>query len=109
MMLGLLVAAHILAAQDAKPGCDPTACSPGDTKVNEAQVITELRGTLQLLSNELGKGLLIPVGKDDQESLTIITEYLSRIDPEEKQYSGSPAQVVKQVQQRMTALRELEQ
>ena len=55
---------------------DKKACSPGDTKISEAKVLTELRQELANISSSLGYSEEINKGQDDDESLEIM---LSRI------------------------------
>ncbi len=56
-----------------KPGCNPSACKPGDTKKEEAQVITDLRADLVLLAEAWKTGTLesmdLTAGSSDVESL----------------------------------------
>lgn len=77
----------MLFAQEAKPDCQPKSCSvkdkkscsPGDTKKEEAKIITTLRADLQALKTRNNvKGNII-IGVDDDHSLEILKEEFIRI------------------------------
>ena len=59
---------------DAKPGCNPSACKPGNTKVAEAGILTDLRSELETIQmrweNEFGNlNIDLSAGLDDKKSL----------------------------------------
>ena len=72
-------------SQEAKKGCNPSACKPGNTKVEEALAITNLRDALVEIKKELQEKNLIQVsqiskGKNDTESLAIIIEEVNDLE-----------------------------
>ena len=63
-------------------GCQPSACKPGNTKMEEAAVISALRIKVIEVSSELsssGKTLEELTGQTEQESLQLITDELIRL------------------------------
>lgn len=91
-------------AQDAKKGCNPKACKPGNTKVEEAEVITNLRTKVIELSKlaqlrDINQEELI--GKNEEESLMLISievSYLaSLLNVTDYRVSGSGAVLVNQL------------
>ena len=66
-----------------KKGCNPSACKPGDTKVEAAAVITDLRNNLSTFKSHVSsQNLLISdtnvqVGGSETESLQIIAQEMN--------------------------------
>ena len=78
----IAIAAMGATAQDAKKGCNPKACKPGDTKVEEAEVITNLRTKVVKLSEQLrlnGIKKEALIGNSEEESLALISNEVSRM------------------------------
>ncbi|MGF1639066.1 MAG: hypothetical protein ACFCUU_18465 [Cyclobacteriaceae bacterium] len=74
------------------PGCEPSACGPSGTKVEESKAVSELRTKLQLQLQRLEKSSYIansefqkyeiPKGNNDDESLVIIMQTINAIKAE---------------------------
>ena len=112
ILIGLFAAfCHVSSAQEGKkkPDCnkpkescsikDKKACSPGDTKISEAKVLTEMRKQLSDLSNSFGYDEEIERGKNDDESLTILLTRINAILKEE----GLPELAMESSKSRMVA------
>ena len=72
-------------AQVEKKGCNPSACSPGNTKVDEAIIITKLRENIAstkegLKIKEISENPNIEIGKDEQSSLLIMSNEINKIE-----------------------------
>lgn len=73
-------------AQEGKPGCNPKSCKPGDTKVEEAAIITELRTEalkLKLLKSNQSiatSSVVIERGVTDEQSLLIISKVVNDVE-----------------------------
>ena len=98
-------------AQDVKKGCNPEACKPGNTKVEEASVITELRTKVIQLSEQVHPGATMQedlIGKDEEESLSLISKEVlllsGLLDHGEYKVSGSGAALVNQLSTHVDAL-----
>ena len=80
----LLFGAVQFANAQSKPGCDPKSCSPDNTKVEEAKVITDLRTRLQTSFSKLQATKLpfsnqsisynVPKGASDDESVMFLLQ-----------------------------------
>ena len=83
LFAALLIVAMSAIAQDvAKKGCEPKACKPGNTKVEEAAVITELRMKVVGLSEQVAfSGIKSQdlVGSTEDESLALISNEVKRL------------------------------
>ena len=100
----MAIAAMGVTAQDAKKGCNPKACKPGNTKVEEALVITNLRTKVLKLSEQVSAQEARQtdlIGKDEEESLDLISKEVSRLSGLLKQgdyqAAGSGATLVNQL------------
>lgn len=111
MKKGMLFAAIVIAAmgalaQDAaKKGCNPKACKPGNTKVEEAAVISELRNKVVALSEQVIFNPIKPVeltGNDEEHSLKLISNEIKRLSillqVPEQPLNGSGAKLISQLQ-----------
>ena len=72
-------------AQKNTKGCNPSACKPGNTKVEEALVITELRNSLVLIKQDLEGRIMIDdtsvlPGHDETHSLEIMTNEVNQLE-----------------------------
>lgn len=72
-------------AQGLKKGCNPASCSPDNTKIEEAAVVTDLRKAIaKKKSSLIKKGLMgnkkIAIGIDEEESLYILTQELNKLE-----------------------------
>ncbi len=83
LFVAIVIAAMGATAQDAaKKGCNPKACKPGNTKVEEAVVITDLRTKvveLSELSNSNETKLQDLTGNSEEESLKLISAEVKRL------------------------------
>jgi hypothetical protein len=79
----------VSAMGQSKPGCEPQSCGPGNTKVSEAKVITDLRNELQGVITLMSKSSVgfskavttfeIASGESDDESVLILSQTASFI------------------------------
>ena len=108
----IVIAAMGATAQDvAKKGCNPKACKPGNTKVEEAVVITELRNKVVTLSEKVVFDNVKHddlTGSNEDESLQLISEEVKRISGflqvTDDELNGSGAKLINQLQSRIEKL-----
>lgn len=106
LFAAIVIAAMGATAQDvAKKGCNPKACKPGNTKVEEAMVITELREKVVELSELVTSKGIKPqdlTGSSEEESLKLISSEVKRLsilfEIPEQDLNGSGAKLLSQLQ-----------
>ncbi len=106
---------------ESKPGCNPSACKPGNTKVAEAKILTELRSELVSIESDwdpsLGRlAVDFSPGGDDKESLNkmvLAAEQIKLIlnrnaneELEVKKYSDRPAKKAAELREELASIRE---
>lgn len=119
LLAAIVIVAVGANAQDAKKGCDPKSCSPGNTKVEEAFVITQLREDVVALKsgwNANNKAVQIgdqvTAGSSDEESLKILATEVRNLSvmmkAETTDLSGNGAELAKNLRAQVNYLKSLD-
>lgn len=110
-----LITAFFSYAQELKKSCDPSACGPNNTKVEEAAVISDLRNDITTTKSTFrNKGLIegkeiVTKGDSEEKSLEIMVEEINALElakgRESTDFSSlSGARLVKKLQEVLQSL-----